>query len=77
MSGKDKPPASAMMPGEVHGELALEWSRDAVRRGHIRLRSPRLAELLDALAASKVVPPQLELPASAADQPSAKPPWQV
>jgi hypothetical protein len=39
-----------MTPGEVHGELAHEWSRNAVRRGQVRLLTPRLAELLDALA---------------------------
>jgi len=52
----DKPPARVMTPGEVRGELAFEWARDAVRRGHVRLRSPRLAELLDQLAVTSNQP---------------------
>jgi hypothetical protein len=48
----DLPPARAMTPDQIRDELAHEWVRSEIRRKSIRLRSPRLAELLDALAAA-------------------------
>lgn len=56
----DKPPARDLTQSSVLAELIDEWDTRPVRRSQVRTLSPRLAELLDALAASTTSPPASE-----------------
>lgn len=53
MGEKKELDVSTLNPGTVRGELIYEWTRvEKPVRDRIRLRWPRLAELLDTLAAA-------------------------